>query len=444
MTTWRAPQSAITTSQSEALQQRPPAKKFRRRSIQRSLSHRQLLVAHRALTMQREAQSSRPSSHHGLSLTQSVTQLVHAYLPRGLPSPLATSWFQRGEVAGCLTHCAEAWQRLCLEEHDILPAVIVTFGLNMQPSSTLPRCPLPHQMARPQRSPIHQRWLEEQIPEWARAGVIQEVTDFKTQVRFMSPIFVVDKKHAPDAPFEKHYRFILDLRALNEHYAWQKGAFKLEDLRVLRDILLAGHHAWGVTLDCESGYWQIPLAEEMARLMAFCDHRQRVYRFRVLPFGLAIAPWVFVRLFRPVLSRLRARYRVEGPMYLDDLMIVGTSKEVVQQHLAATQQVFTELGIRLSPKTSQTPSQVVTFLGVDVDIPSSNLYTTTERQDTIVLWARSLMLRGNQQLPIASREVARFLGLVQSCQWGTRAVNFLLAPLRRWWTTNFDPQHDPY
>lgn len=358
---------------------------------------------------------------------------------RNTPSPLAR-FFSKEATAGCLTHHATAWQHLCLEMCDVFPATVVTFGLLTMPLARVPKPKDVFEFARAQINPAHQEWLDAMIVEWEAEGVIAQVAP--SDVHHVSPIFVVDKKHDADAPLSKHYRFILDLRALNPRFGWERGAFQMEDLRTLKAMLPASELRFGALIDCDQGYWQVPLSPELSKLMSFATSDRRLFSFRTLPFGLSIAPWVFCRIFRPVLKKLRAA-GIDCIMYIDDLLILGPSWEQASANVQTALRLFQELGVRVSPKSKVEPQEIVRFLGIDVDIPRRTFTTPAEREQTLRQWCKTLATKANAHTLLPIVAIARLLGLLQACRWGTRAVPFLAAPLQTWVRHNFDPQTDP-
>jgi hypothetical protein len=71
------------------------------------------------------------------------------------------------------------------------------------------------------------------------------------------------------------------------------------------------------TLDCNSGYWKIPVApDDMDK--TFFTSNEGTYRFRRMPFGLRNAPATFQRMVEIVLSGLTWKSYL---VYLDDIII---------------------------------------------------------------------------------------------------------------------------
>jgi Reverse transcriptase (RNA-dependent DNA polymerase) len=91
------------------------------------------------------------------------------------------------------------------------------------------------------------------------------------------------------------------------------------------------------TLDCNSGYWQIPLHEVDRDKTTFCSHAG-TFRFLRMPFGLRNAPATFQRAIDIILSGLKWRNFL---VYLDDIIIYSTSRE---DHLHHVDEVLTTLG----------------------------------------------------------------------------------------------------
>ena len=71
------------------------------------------------------------------------------------------------------------------------------------------------------------------------------------------------------------------------------------------------------TLDCNSGYWQIPMAPEDMEKTAFISH-YGLYRFRRMPFGLKNATGTFQRIAYIIMASVRWQHAL---VYLDDVIV---------------------------------------------------------------------------------------------------------------------------
>ena len=81
-----------------------------------------------------------------------------------------------------------------------------------------------------------------------------------------------------------------------------------------------------IQFDLKSGYHAISLAKEVRKYFAF-QVLDKTYVFNVLPFGLNIAPLIFVMLTRHLVKLLRTRKfgKVKGVNvlhYIDDFLLI--------------------------------------------------------------------------------------------------------------------------
>ena len=79
-----------------------------------------------------------------------------------------------------------------------------------------------------------------------------------------------------------------------------------------------------------SGYWQVALDEVDREKATFACHAG-LFKFRVMPFGLANAPGAFQQLMSVVLAGLE-NFSME---YLDDILVFSSSVSEHLQHLQA-------------------------------------------------------------------------------------------------------------
>ena len=60
-------------------------------------------------------------------------------------------------------------------------------------------------------------------------------------------------------------------------------------------------------MEKRSGFWQVDLTPNAQELLAFTTPQGRVFKWKVMPFGVANAPALFQELMNKILSILRRR-----------------------------------------------------------------------------------------------------------------------------------------
>jgi Reverse transcriptase (RNA-dependent DNA polymerase) len=83
------------------------------------------------------------------------------------------------------------------------------------------------------------------------------------------------------------------------------------------------------TLDCNSGYWQIPVRAEDKEKTTFTS-QEGLHAFSRMPFGLKNAPATFHRFVDITLAGLTWKVCL---VYLDDIIVYSKSREEHLKHL---------------------------------------------------------------------------------------------------------------
>ena len=189
---------------------------------------------------------------------------------------------------------------------------------------------------------IHQARREEMaklVKDMLEQGAIQQ-----SDCPWSSPVVLVKKKN-------RSVRFCVDYRKVNS-----ENAYPLPRVDDTLDTL-AGSRLF-TTLDLASGYWQVEVAEDQPKT-AFTTP-EGLFQFRVMPFGLCNAPATFQRLMDRVLSELKWSSCL---VYLDGIIIVGTSFSDHLRNLAGVLQRLREAELKLKPSKCKWCQKSVTFLG---------------------------------------------------------------------------------
>ena len=196
----------------------------------------------------------------------------------------------------------------------------------------------------PRRVPVTLRpKIKEELQRMERLEVIEKVQEATEWVNSM----VVIRK--PNGKL----RICIDPRDLNkvvkrEHYP----------MRTIEEIATRMPNAKFFTvLDASSGYWQVQLDTESARLCTFNTPFGR-YKFKRLPFGLSTAPDVFQKVMAEMFEN------IEGvEIVVDDILVWGETEE---QHDARLIQVLEQARARhltLNEAKCHIKKQEVSYIG---------------------------------------------------------------------------------
>ena len=124
--------------------------------------------------------------------------------------------------------------------------------------------------------------------------------------------------------------------------------------------------AWFITIDLKEAYFHVPIAVEHRQFLRF-SFLHKTYQFRVLPFGLSLAPRVFTKFIQVALEPLQQEGILVLP-YLDDWLLCAATPEQATANANHLLHHVTALGLRVNwEKSCLLPAQSVNFLGMHLD-----------------------------------------------------------------------------
>lgn len=181
---------------------------------------------------------------------------------------------------------------------------------------TIPDAKPPHK--NPYRcTRFEEKELEEQLKKALSHKWIQP-----SNSEYALPCLFVPKKGG------KH-RMVIDFRPLNELTI--KDRYPLPQIKDLIDKL--GGAKLFSKIDLASGYHQFLVALEDRHKTAFTT-KFGLYEWKVLPFGLANAPAVFMRYMNSIIEQ-RQGLKDFCVVYLDDILIFSNSEDEHREHVWA-------------------------------------------------------------------------------------------------------------
>ena len=125
------------------------------------------------------------------------------------------------------------------------------------------------------------------------------------------------------------------------------------------------------------GHFYIPIQSQSRKYMHFHD-QGRSYQFKVLPFGLSIAPMEFTTVAKEIkLMALQRGIRIH--QYLDDWLVGARFHNTCLQHTQTLVALCQELGWLVNREKSElVPKQVFNFVGYQFDLNEGRVRPTPE------------------------------------------------------------------
>lgn len=240
--------------------------------------------------------------------------------------------------------------------------------------------------------------------------VIAEITKNKSigVISACSNPQVVSPLHVVSSGEKK--RLILDLSGLNCFL--ETNHFKLESWNTAWPFLEKARFA--CTFDFRAGYHHVKMSQRSSDFLAFSldsPPKAPFWKFTALPFGLSTAPWLFTKIFKPLLARWRSR-GIKVFLYLDDGLILAETEKEAERAGEWVREDLESAGVQLAPeKCSWSPSSRFVWLGYECDLERGTVSPTESRLDKTEARLEEL-IDGATRPTVLSRQ--RFLGSIAS------------------------------
>jgi len=238
----------------------------------------------------------------------------------------------------------------------------------------------------------------QEISSLLTKGAIEITTECIGQ--FISPFFVISKSSGG-------WRFILNLKHLNLFVTTQH--FKLEDWKTV--IRLISPNDFLATIDLVDAYLLLPIHQEDRKFLRF-RFREQLFQFRVFPFGLASAPYIFTKILRPVLHFLREKGFL-SVVYLDDFLLIAPTYNLCVKNVTATRNLLSSLGFIINKhKSKLTPAKSCKFLGFIIDTEYFAISIPADRRNSLLQMTLAILDKKRCKV----RELASYIGsLISIC-----------------------------
>ncbi|KAM9948583.1 hypothetical protein ACTFIT_009781 [Dictyostelium discoideum] len=278
-------------------------------------------------------------------------------------------------VGGRLFHHKQVWKELGLP--NFCQEVVNGLKVHLLPNFKPMLNPIPISIPEGPKSDC----ITKEVQDLLLDDAIEQVLPNRYSKRvFYSNVFTVPK------PGTNLHRPVLDLKRLNTYINNQ--SFKMEGIKNLPSMVKQGYYM--VKLDIKKAYLHVLVDPQYRDLFRFVWKGSH-YRWKTMPFGLSTAPRIFTMLLRPVLRMLRD-INVSVIAYLDDLLIVGSTKEECLSNLKKTMDLLVKLGFKLNlEKSVLEPTQSITFLGLQIDSVSMKLLVPKEKKKSVIKEIRNFL-----------------------------------------------------
>merc|ERR1712089_15821 len=99
-------------------------------------------------------------------------------------------------------------------------------------------------------------------------------------------------------------------------------------------------------MDLKDTFLHIHIHESFRKFLIF-QWLESLFEWQVLPFGLKCSPRVFTKVLKPVVAFLRVTWGILIAIYMDDILIQGSSPSEVYLHAQVSALLFMVLGCGL-------------------------------------------------------------------------------------------------
>lgn len=257
-------------------------------------------------------------------------------------------------------------------------------------------------------------FVTKELQKLVSTGAIVEVP--KPDLTVCNPLGVVQNSSGK-------LRLILDLRYVNKHLRVIK--FKYEDIRTACDLFSRGD--WFFKFDYKSGYHHIDIFPEHTKFLGctwLFNGQLRYFKFAVLPFGLASAPFLFTKIQKALVKHWRCQ-GIRIFTYLDDGAGAESNYEDAKKTSLMVQQDIKASGFVANEEKSQwEPVQCGELLGFMIDL-ASGVFTVPDRR--VMAFKDTLSKIMTNSFVVSARHLAQLTGLLSS-------MGLALGPVVRLWT----------
>lgn len=245
-------------------------------------------------------------------------------------------------------------------------------------------------------SNLEEQFCSQEISRLLYMGAIESA--LVSELQFLSSFFIIEKPSGG-------WRFILNLKNLNRFII--APHFKLEDWKTIIRLISPGDYL--TSIDLIDAYFLIPVHQDDRKYLRF-RFRDRLFQFKVLPFGLASAPYIFTKVMKPVICSLRER-GFFSVIYLDDFLLIAPSYNQCLDNIYTTVELLSSLCFLVNKnKSVLTPAKSCRFLSFLFDTDLFALSIPSDKREKLL--QKTLIMLNKKSCKI--RYLASYVGSLTS------------------------------
>lgn len=264
-------------------------------------------------------------------------------------------------------------------------------------------------------SPRKRQVLEEECDRLLNLGVLEQIP--RDSIFYSNHIFY---KVKPDGKI----RLIFDMKNLNTLI--RKPTFSMLKSKSIFPYLHL--HKWAGKLDLKDAYWHVPLHPSAQKYLTFKLGRRK-FKWKVVPFGLKTAPYIFSKIMSTVVKYIRKKYNIIIFNYLDDILILAEEFHKCESHIKKVIKILENLGWCISfNKSVIRPVQDIGFLGVQYDLINKTMRPMDKNIDKCIK-----MVKTTSNLIKCDLKIYQSLiGSLNFCSYYTPFGRLHIKPLHRY------------
>ena len=139
---------------------------------------------------------------------------------------------------------------------------------------------------------------------------------------------------------------------------------------------------WGAKIDLQHAYFHLGLAKDLRPYMHFQVGTKR-WQFQGACFGLNILPQLFMQMMK-TFQRKWCQAGIMCYIYLDDILLLGTTKTQVEKDLIILLQDLQQSGMQVNQgKSLLQPTQLIPHLGFMLDLKKGSLIVPPQKLKSV-------------------------------------------------------------